>query len=42
MALKFKEMLRRTIYKKTSNTNVHVKSVRNCFRHAIGQFAVRN
>ena len=31
MALKFKEMLRRTIYKKTSNTNVRVKSVRNMF-----------
>ena len=31
MALKFKEMLHRAIYKKTSNTNVRVKSVRNMF-----------
>ena len=31
MALKFKEMLRRTIHKKTSNTNVRVKSVCNMF-----------
>lgn len=42
MALKFKEMLRRTIYKKTSNTNVHVKSVRNMFYYkAKSVFAMR-